>query len=700
MMQNNLAVIQEKLSHGYAMWGQGHLDVAEEAARHVLGLSSQNSAALHLLGLVGYSVGKYDIALDMFRRACAADEAPASFLSNLAEACRLNRLHDEGEKAARAALDKDPQCVTAWNNLGIILQEKGQYDESVRCLEHAVGLKKDFFEAWGNLGNTYKKCGQLQKALTCYHKALALNQNYVEAHSNLSVLYKDYGEYDKAAREAEIANKLNPYFYDAYINAAAIETARNQHEIARLVLGKLLQIAPDHLKGMCAMVHSLIKLEDSQGAVNLARKITRTYPDDGDARLALAQALYACGKVEEALQALEGCERFKTEEADAAPLFMAQIYAETNRKSEAARILLAIYDKRPDSVGVIVTLADNMDGEIPGYIKAQLVALHESSTVESVQDRVSLCFSLSNIFMNEKDYEAAFRYLDEGNRLKRATVAFDIDETKTWMKNVTSVFTTSFVEKHAGRGNKSTAPLFIVGMPRSGTTLLEQIFAAHPLVHGAGELLAFQKIINSSGASYLDFLNRMTDADLTRVGNAYIDFVNSIKGDKPYVVDKMPANFIHAGLINLALPNARIIHCRRHPVDTCVSCYSKNFAGDQKFTYNQTELGQFYKAYESMMDHWREVLPSDRFIEVHYEDLVEDLEGQARRLIDFCGLDWDESCLTFYQGNRAVRTSSLHQVRKPIYKSSVSRWLKVAPYIGPLLKELGVDESDAVHKAS
>jgi hypothetical protein len=231
-------------------------------------------------------------------------------------------------------------------------------------------------------------------------------------------------------------------------------------------------------------------------------------------------------------------------------------------------------------------------------------------------------------------------------------------------------------------------------MPRSGTTLVEQILASHPQVHGAGELTALETIlIDQLGArlSPIDRARRLADlsaGDLAAMGGAYISRIRALAPGALRVTDKMPANFRFAGLIRLMLPNARIIHCRRDPVDTCLSCYARKFSRGQPYAYDLRELGLYYRAYDALMAHWRRLLPMDRLIEVRYEQVVGDLEGEARRMIAFLDLAWDDACLTFHRTRRPVRTASVNQVRQPLYRTSVARWRPYEKHLGPLLDAL------------
>jgi hypothetical protein len=250
------------------------------------------------------------------------------------------------------------------------------------------------------------------------------------------------------------------------------------------------------------------------------------------------------------------------------------------------------------------------------------------------------------------------------------------------------------VRKRARDGDPSHLPIFVIGMPRSGTTLVEQILASHPLVHGAGELKVLDDIAGSvrddggTGIPFPEFVAAADGTALRQVGARYVAELKKFSPDTRRVTDKMPSNFFFAGLIHLALPNAPIIHTVRDPVDTCMSCFSKLFTAQQDHTYDLAELGRYHRRYQRLMAHWREVLPGGRILEVRYEDVVADLEGQARRIIAHCGLDWDPRCLAFHETARPVRTASATQVRQPIYTSAVGRARVYEQFLGPLLKEL------------
>jgi tetratricopeptide (TPR) repeat protein len=306
--------------------------------------------------------------------------------------------------------------------------------------------------------------------------------------------------------------------------------------------------------------------------------------------------------------------------------------------------------------------------------------------------RAMLHFLLAKAYDDRKRYEEAFTHLQKGNAIKRRMIAYDETREIGRMGAIAAAFTLERVQELRGSGHPCSVPVFVLGMARSGTTLVEQILASHPDVYGAGEVTYLPELVQEGHAGNdfpADFAALPPDG-LRRLGALYEARLMARAPEAKRIVDKLQYNFLYVGLIHLALPGAYIIHVKRDPLDTCFSCYTLMFAGDVDFAYDLGELGRYYKAYEALMDHWREILPEGAMLEVQYEDLVNDLPGQARRIVEYCGLKWDERCLEFHKSSRAVVTASLYQVRQPVYKSSVGRAQAYASHLGPLREALGL----------
>lgn len=289
-------------------------------------------------------------------------------------------------------------------------------------------------------------------------------------------------------------------------------------------------------------------------------------------------------------------------------------------------------------------------------------------------------------------YDEAFACMREGNALKRERIAYDETRTLESFDRICSTFDRKLLAK--ADGFSSSLPVFVVGMPRSGTTLIEQILASHPGVHGAGELADFNWLVDQLPGIGGNIFRYPEDAatlsadQLAALGKAYAERQRQRAPGAARVTDKMPANFLFLGLIHLALPEAHIVHVLRDPRDTCLSCYSKLFTAEQNFSYELGELGRYYRKYAELMAHWRDVLPPGRMLEIRYEDVIADLETSARQIVDHCGLDWHPNCIAFHEAKRPVRTASASQVRRPIYRSSEGRWRAYQDHLGPLFAAL------------
>ncbi|MFM0642539.1 sulfotransferase [Paraburkholderia metrosideri] len=686
--------IPEALSRAHAHWNAGQAEQAEQLCQRVLAAWPGQADALHLLGLMAHAYGNLDLALTHLRQACMAPHAPAVYSSNLAEMYRQKGLLAEGEEAARRAVAMDPALVSGWNNLGILLQEAGKFAESLVCLERVIALQPGWAEAHNNLANTSRRLGRMDRAEQHYRQALALSPAYAEAHSNLAFLLSTQGRYDEAAAVAQRAIELSPRLVDAYLNLAEVEVSRHRHEAALRALDMLAAFAPQHPAALVARAKALKQIERLDEALAFARQVVAIAPKSAEAHNTLAVVLQVLGQTDEALAQFEQAAHLPGAVAEEALVGRATLLMEAGRKDEAMAAFERALEAFPGSTQALAGRADARTFKSGDPDIAALEACLAEGERRSLTDRISAHFALGKAYLDIRDPARAFHHLDAGNRQKRATFTYDGAASGHWMKRIAEAFTPELYARLQGAGKPSALPVFIVGMPRSGTTLIEQIVSSHPQVTGAGELSALRLVVDGSGLfpEKLETLAGQGAAQfLGQLGQAYLSRVAPLAEGRARLVDKMPGNFLYAGLIPLILPGARVIHVRRDPVDTCLSCYTKLFGGEQQFTYNQSELGVFYRHYERLMAHWREVLPSERFIEVDYETVVDNLEGEARRLVDFLGLPWDAACLSFHDNRRVVRTASVNQVRQPIYKTSKGRWKAYAGYLAPLLEALGVD---------
>ncbi len=318
----------------------------------------------------------------------------------------------------------------------------------------------------------------------------------------------------------------------------------------------------------------------------------------------------------------------------------------------------------------------------------------KNSAALPIADQVQLNFALAKAYEASDRPRRAFRRLLRANRLKRAQITYDEAGTLDLMARLRELNSREFIQARQGNGEPSSVPVFIVGMTRSGTTLIEQILASHPQMFGAGELPLMDQLAGSIRGllpgvpAFPEMMSEMSPEHFRHLGMLYVNKLAQRAPNARRITDKMTVNFLFVGLIHLALPNATIIHAVRDPVDTCVSCFSTHFTRGHEHTYDLAELGRYYRHYRQLMAHWHDVLPPGRILDVHYEELVNDLEGVARRVVAHCGLRWDARCLAFHRTERPISTASATQVRRPIYRQSMGRGRKYEEFLGPLLAEL------------
>jgi Tfp pilus assembly protein PilF len=310
-----------------------------------------------------------------------------------------------------------------------------------------------------------------------------------------------------------------------------------------------------------------------------------------------------------------------------------------------------------------------------------------------VAKQIEICFALAKAHEDRGEIEPSFAAMAKANALKRATLTYSADASSRRMRSVAETFDQPLIQRLGGQGAPSDRPIFIVGMPRCGSTLVEQIISAHTQVHGAGEIPVLNNLLASArgtgGATYPKLVATMSAADCKVIGQAYLDSLPTGFPGQIRTTDKWLGNFEHLGLIHLCLPGATIIHCRRDPRDNCFSCLSLRFAEGQEYAYDMVEMGRYWRDYDALMAHWRAVLPPGRMLEVPYEALVADLDQWSRRIITHCGLDWDEACLRYYDSKRTVRSASLVQVREPIFSTSIGRWKPFERYLQPMFEVMG-----------
>jgi tetratricopeptide (TPR) repeat protein len=671
----------------------GRLPAAEALCRDILRARADCAPALHLLGIIAYRAGNLPVAIDLLRRATAADGAVALYYCNLGEMCRLAGQGDAALAAGRRALAIDPNLPQALNNVGIVHYERGEFDDAVAHYRRALALAAGYAEAHSNLGNALRAQKKYDEALIAYRQARELRPDYADAINNMGTALREMGRLGEAESTYRHALALRPNDPGVLNNLALALKDNEQFDEAIALLSRSLAADPNNVKTLTYL--ALIRLEQKLVPVAeiAAQRAISLAPDDPEALNAMGLVRFEQQNADAALALFHRALELKPDLADTHNS-IGNILKEDGKLAAARAEYERAVELDPRETAYYFNLADSKKfAEGDAHLVAmENLARNAGTLSNTAQSRLN--FALAKAYDDLGRRDEAFRCMREGNALKRARIDYDEARMFGYFDRIRATFDRDLIRTKTG-GCPSALPVFVVGMPRSGTTLIEQILASHPDVYGAGELADLGwmagRMRDASGNAirYPEDMPALTPDQLRGFGKTYVEGLEARAPDTKRVTDKMPANFLFLGLIHLALPGARIIHVMRDPRDTCLSCYSKLFSAPQDFTYDLRELGRYYRKYDELMTHWREVLPKGRMLEVRYEDVVADLDASARRIVDHCGLDWNPACIAFHEAKRPVRTASASQVRRPIYRSSAGRWRDYQKHLGPLLSALG-----------
>ena len=621
--------------------------------------STQSTALAYVLFHRGWALERTGCAAEAAEQYVGALRQDRHCANALIQLGRLRIGEGRTEEALallRRAVKANPRIAAAHQVLGALLFELRRFDQALVCFERAIALSPFDAEALTSRGDCLNELGGGEEALASYDAAIALKPGLVDAQNNRGTALRRLGRLEEALVCYRQVIALRPNVAGHVYNCASVLNALGRPQEAIAGYDAAIALDPGFAPAHFGRGAALLALEDSEGALQSYTRAASIRPAHAEAWAQMAQTLAVLGRSAEA--------------------------------AAAAERALAVDGTSADAWYVRARLKRFGPGD-PDLQRMEAALARADARRAAVDDRLNLEFALGKAWMEAGDAGRAFAHLGRGNGLQRSLLEFDVDEHLAVLDDMARSFDAETIRRLAGAGHASDRPVFIVGMPRSGTTLIEQILASHPAVHGAGELPLVGQLAGRLPGAGDGLAEALSPDQLARLGAEYAGRIEALAPDALRITDKMPGNFLYAGLIRLMLPKARIIHCVRDPLDTCLSCYETKFTKGNRFTYDQRELGLHYRGYERLMAHWRTVLPADGFIEVRYEDVVADLEGQARRLMAFCGLDWDEACLQFHQTPREVWTASASQVRRPLYGSSVSRARAHAAYLGPLIDALG-----------
>jgi tetratricopeptide (TPR) repeat protein len=668
----------------YTLWLMNRFEESEEAALQAIMLEPDSVEGHINLGVALSSLGKYEEANETWEQAAALAPDNAKIYANWANSLREMYAYLPGKEKGEKAIALDPKNAEAFCNLGNIQRDLGEYEEAVQNYRQAIALKPSYVVAHLNLAMTLCDLYRYADALTAARSALSYDEDDARCHYVVSMalfgmhqIMEAYSHADKAVH----FDKTNPLYK---LNLAEIMIANDSFDEADIIIKDVIANYPKDLRTLLTVAEIKRGLDDVEGS--LAALETAIGVDDVQPALFLrkAQVLKNANRLDEALQCVNQVLAAYPEHPTAY-ITKAEMLLTGNRREEAELAMDKAAEYSSDLPAYYVTLTAFRDIKKEDAEYQRLVHFYEESDSYGPEMKSSVAFALSQIHENYKEYDVAFDYLQKANdaRLEaRPDYQHDYKYFPTYIKDN---FHEGIFDEYQGMGAQSDVPIFIVGMPRSGTTLTEQILSAHPDVFGAGELYELQNVVRTLGP--------LRPEKAQEIGESYVERVMALThGTKPrFITDKMPGNYQRIGIIQCILPNAKIIHCRRSPLDTLLSCYKQNFATGHAWTYNLEHMAGQYRAYREVMDYWAQQLPDGRILHFDYEETVNDFETQARRLIDYVGLAWDDACLEPHKQKRAVLTASRDQVTKPIYKTSVDAWKRYEDGLQPLVERLKAD---------
>jgi tetratricopeptide (TPR) repeat protein len=619
-------LLEVDASHGEALY------MAAVCYRYLSRFSDAQSCldSLKLLsadrGRVYQEQGHLDLARDRPQQALAA----------FANACQLN-----------------PALIASWRSQAKILEAMRRPQEARQAraqVQRLQSLPKALVAVTDLLAQ-----GKLARAEALCRKFLRAHPTHVEAMRLLADIAMQFGVLEDAEYLLESAAEFEPGNTQVHIDLVGVLRKRQNFARALQVAEQLHQGQPDNpqLKSLYAI--EKMQMGDYIGAIELFDQVLAALPGDAVTLTSRGHALKTLGNQQDAIDSYRRAIESDPWHGDA---YYALSNLKTYRFSEAEVAQMQAFEQREELAPA---------------------------------GRVHFCFALGKAFEDAGDYARSFEFYAQGNRLKRQQSNYDADQMANDLRAQREFFTPELLASRESAGYGAPDPIFILGLPRAGSTLLEQILSSHSQVDGTLELpniLAMAQKLRRQGRDggdkpYPQILQDMGDEQLQALGRQYIEETRIHRQGAPFFIDKMPNNFRHIGLIKLILPGARIIDARRHPMACCFSGFKQLFAEGQEFSYDLTDLGRYYNDYVALMDHWDEVSPGS-ILRVHYESVVADLEPQVRRILDYCGLPFEQACLNFYDTDRAVRTASSEQVRQPIYSSGVEQWINFHPYLGAL----------------
>ena len=706
---------------------QGRLDEAACVYEQVIARHPRHAVALNLLGAVAQQKGDSHRALALIGQAAEIEPDNPSIISNLAEVHRALGNFSEAVRLGKRALQLDPGSALAFNNLGLAMQKLGDFNGAVECFERAIELLPGYALAYNNLGTIFHQVGRVEEALSQFQRALEYDPGLSLAHSNLGQLLLEKNQRSESLFHCREAVRLQPGLPEAHNNLGNALRERGRLKEAFDCYAEALRLNPRlaltcsnvaqtfqeegqwdrafewYQKGLeldseSAHIHShfgsLLKEQDQiESAIEHYEVALKLDPRFAEAHQGLGWVLHDLGRFDEALQHYRAAIEIRPD-LSMAHNSLGMLFEEMGKLEEAEQAFQRAIASDSENAGARAALATLLRAKLPDEDRS---ISHKLAADPLMTDgkRAAILFGLAHVYDARKEYQIASDQLRLANMLAlshntRRGQGYDPSHHERLVEGVVSSFTPDFFARMQHCGLSSRKPIFIVGLPRSGTTLTEQILASHSQVFGAGELGLAGKTFNALPQQFgrsvpaWEVVPLLDCSQIRQAAITYLDQLESLARNADRIVDKMPDNYLYLGLIAALFPQAKVIHCRRDLRDIAVSCWMTNFR-QIRWANHFDHIASRFLAYQRLMKYWEQTLPIS-MMTVEYEETVTDLEKTSRRLVDWCGLDWEPACAQFHETKRPVRTASVTQVRQPVYRTSLERWRNYDVALGPLFE--------------
>jgi tetratricopeptide (TPR) repeat protein len=673
------------------LYSEGKYKQALKVCTQIIDARPANADAHNIHGVTLNALGRPKEAIAALRRAVKLAPTAASIYANLGEVLRQAGQKKESAKELEHAIKIDGNNAQALNNLGIIRYEQGKYEEAVDYYRRAITARPSMSEALNNLGNALRMVGDVDGAMQAYQDALVHRERYPEAYNNLGTLLQQDNRLEEAEHALRKAIAQNPHYVEAHNNLALLYSAQKKEVDALRILGDALKFAPTNVQTLLITGRIQNRRSNYPAAEKAARAGLKGDPNNIDLLVLLGQVLHETDRYDEALQVLERAVKQAPDNPEALNFYGVALKS-VGKLDEARDHILRALKLNDTMYGAYANLNDLVDfsKDVGEELFNRMDAIFESSTNLEADYLLPLHFAYAKALDDRGEHAKALDHYIVGGRMKRAQLDYKESETFGFFDAIRGAFPKEAFANRKFAGIDDERPVFIIGMPRSGSTLVEQIVSSHPDVYGAGEVKYLSRALGQlrdrfpSLPKYPQMMEKIAPAQMEIVAKNYLTALSAGAGDSKRITDKLLTNYFFVGLIHLLYPKAKFIHTARDPIDTCLSGFTKLFKDDMPHSYDLGELGRYYGKYRELMAHWEKVLPEGTIKTVVYEDVVANTEKEAKALIAFLGLDWNEKCLEFHKSDRPVKTASVAQVRKPIYKTAVKRWKKYGAGLKPL----------------